>query len=53
MKKYLEYTKEQLLQVISDKNKTINRLNGQVYYYKKSVEYYKDRYRKERNKWKK
>ena len=41
MKKYQQYTKEELLNIIKDKNRTKSKLNGQVYYYKKSKEYYK------------
>ena len=47
MKKYQECTKEELLKVIINKNKTINKLNGQVYYYKKNAEYQKEKYRKD------
>lgn len=41
MKKYKDYTKEQLLDVIKLKNDTIYKLNGRVYYYKKRVEFLK------------
>lgn len=42
MKKYKDYTKEQLIKVIEEKNITISRLNGEVYYYKN----FKDKYQK-------
>lgn len=41
MKKYQQCTKEELLNIIKEKNNTISKLNGQVYYYKKFKEYYK------------
>ena len=50
MKKYQEYTKQELLSVIQQKNKTIQKLNGQVYYYKKNKSYYKDAQKKYYNK---
>ena len=40
MKKYQDYTKEQLIKVIEEKNITISRLNGEVYYYKNIKEKY-------------
>ena len=42
MKKYQDYTKEQLIKVIEEKNITISRLNGEVYYHKD----FKDKYQK-------
>lgn len=42
MKKYQDYTKEELLNVIKDKNNTIQKLNGQVYYYRKMKKHYKE-----------
>lgn len=50
MKKYADYTKEQLLEVISEKNKTIAKLNGQVYYYKGTAKYHKNKYKQEKRK---
>ena len=40
MKKYEDYTKEELLSVIKYKNDTISRLNGSVYYYKRLKNHY-------------
>ena len=42
MKKYQDYTKEQLLEVIKEKNNTIMSLNGSVYYYKRLDELHKE-----------
>lgn len=50
MRKYAEYTKEQLLEVICNKNKTIAKLNGQVYYYKGTAKHYKNKYKQEKKK---
>ena len=41
MKKYSNYLKTELIEVIKQKNETISKLNGKVYYYKKTAEYYK------------
>ena len=49
MKKYAKYLKYELIEVIKQKNETINRLNGQVYYYKKNAEYYKNKYKRSKN----
>ena len=53
MKKYAKYLKYELIEVIKEKNETINRLNGQVYYYKKSAEYYKEKYKRSKQNGKK
>jgi len=50
MKKYEKMNRHELINVILLKNATIERLNGQVYYYKHSADYYKDRYKKEKQK---
>lgn len=50
MKKYRDYTKEQLLDVIILKNSMINRLNGKVHYYQEMTKYYKEKYKKEKKK---
>ena len=42
MKKYNDYTKEELIKVIENKNKTIASLNGKVWYYKSMFIYKKD-----------
>ena len=46
MEKYKNYTKEQLLEVIEEKNKMIYKINGRVYYYKKLAEHLKKQRRK-------
>ena len=50
MKKYSNYLKIELIEVIKRKNEIINKLNGKVYYYKKTAKYYKEKY-KEQKKW--
>ena len=42
MKKYQDYSKAELLNVIKDKNNTIQKLNGQVYYYRRMKNHYKE-----------
>ena len=42
MKKYQDYTKAELLNIIKDKNNTIQKLNGQVYYYRRMKNHYKE-----------
>lgn len=49
MKKYSNYLKAELIEVIKQKNETINKLNGKVYYYKKTAEYYKKKYKEQKN----
>lgn len=49
MKKYSNYLKIELIEVIKQKNETINKLNGKVYYYKKTAEYYKKKYKEQKN----
>ena len=49
MKKYSNYLKTELIEVIKQKNETINKLNGKVYYYKKTAEYYKKKYKEQKN----
>ena len=49
MKKYSHCFKTELIEVIEKKNKTINKLNGKVYYYKKTAEYYKKKYKEQKN----
>lgn len=41
MKKYQNMTKAQLIEVIAEKNKTIARINGEMYYLKKWYEDYR------------
>ena len=41
MKKYQNMTKTQLIEVIAEKNKTIARINGEMYYLKKWYEDYR------------
>lgn len=41
MKKYQNMTKEQLIEVIKEKNETIARINGEMYYLKKWHEDYR------------
>lgn len=43
MKKYQNMTKAELLEVIAEKNKTIARINGEMYYLKKWYEYNKQK----------
>ena len=45
MKKYQDYTKEQLIKVIEEKNITISRLNGELYY-RKDIEKKFNQYKK-------
>lgn len=46
VKEYSQMSKEQLLEVIDQKNKTINSLNGKVYYNTKQKDNYKEKYHK-------
>ena len=41
MKKYQNMTKEQLIEVIKEKNETIARINGEMYYLKKWYDDYR------------
>lgn len=43
MKKYKDESKNELISIIENKNKTICKLNGKVYYLKKINEYYKNK----------
>lgn len=49
MKKYSNYLKIELIEVIKQKNEIIDKLNGKVYYYKKTAEYYKKKYKEQKN----
>ncbi len=42
MKKYINCTKKELIEIIKNKNNTILKLNGQVYYYKNFKKDYKE-----------
>lgn len=42
MKKYQYMTKAELIEVIAEKNKTIARINGEMYYLKKWYEYHRE-----------
>lgn len=46
MKKYQNMTKAELLEVIAEKNRTIARINGEMYYLKKWYEYNKQKKQK-------
>jgi len=50
MKKYQNMTKAELLEVIAEKNRTIARINGEMYYLKKWYEYNKQKKQKLYNK---
>lgn len=50
MKKYSKYTHAELIDVIIDKNNTIAKLNGQIYYYKQLESKYKEGQKKYYNK---
>ena len=43
MKKYQNMTKAELIEVIAEKNKTIARINGEMYYLKKWYDYHKQK----------
>lgn len=43
MKKYQNMTKAELIEIIAEKNKTIARINGEMYYLKKWYKYHKQK----------